>query len=198
MAAAHPTSEPVVNLTPKLQVAETSGVTLLVRHLPDEIPHDIVSRLFSQYGASAVRPCSGGRLRNAAFVDFKNEAFASQAHRRLNGLRFLGKVLQVQRANKPNENKKSLQNEESGKDAQPYSNSTFSSNKDSKSGQVLAGEPIAPKLGINYSFPPHLQYAYPPPDANILANITNALISVPPLYTQMLHLMNKMNVPPPF
>lgn len=61
MAAAHPTSEPVVNLPKKLQVAEPSGVTLLVRHLPDGIPHDIVSRLFSQYGASEVRPCSGGR-----------------------------------------------------------------------------------------------------------------------------------------
>ncbi|KAL0694593.1 hypothetical protein Bca4012_061773 [Brassica carinata] len=199
--AAHPTSEPVVNLPTTTQVAEPLGVvTLLVRHLPDGIPHDIVSRLFSQYGASAVRPCSGGRLRNAAFVDFKNEAIASQAHRQLNGLRFLGKVLQVQRAttNKPSENKKPRLNEEPGKDGQPFAFSTVSSNNDSKSGQGLAGEPIAPKLGINYPFPPHLQYAYPPPDANILANITNALIAVPPLYTQVLHLMNKMNLPPPF
>ncbi|KAH0850702.1 hypothetical protein HID58_095318, partial [Brassica napus] len=180
-------------------IAEPLGVTLFVRHLPDGIPHDIVSRLFSQYGAYAVRPCSGGRLRNAAFVDFKNEAIASQAHRQLNGLRFLGKVLQVQRANKPSENKKPRLNEESGKDGQPFVFSTVSSsNNDSKSGEGLAGEPIAPKLGINYPFPPHLQYAYPPPDANILANITNALIAVPPLYTQVLHLMNKMNLPPPF
>lgn len=197
--AAHPTSEPAVNLPTTPQVAEPLGVTLLVRHLPDGIPHDIVSRLFSQYGAYAVRPCSGGRLRNAAFVDFKNEAIASQAHRQLNGLRFLGKVLQVQRANKPSENKKPRLNEESGKDGQPLVFSTVSSsNNDSKSGEGLAGEPIAPKLGINYPFPPHLQYAYPPPDANILANITNALIAVPPLYTQVLHLMNKMNLPPPF
>ncbi|KAF3586310.1 hypothetical protein F2Q69_00026156, partial [Brassica cretica] len=197
--AAHPTSEPAVNHPTTPQVAEPLGVTLLVRHLPDGIPHDIVSRLFSQYGAYAVRPCSGGRLRNAAFVDFKNEAIASQAHRQLNGLRFLGKVLQVQRANKPSENKKPRLNEESGKDGQPLVFSTVSSsNNDSKSGEGLAGEPIAPKLGINYPFPPHLQYAYPPPDANILANITNALIAVPPLYTQVLHLMNKMNLPPPF
>ncbi|KAH0876980.1 hypothetical protein HID58_064374 [Brassica napus] len=197
--AAHPTSEPVVNHPTTPQFAEPLGVTLFVRHLPDGIPHDIVSRLFSQYGAYAVRPCSGGRLRNAAFVDFKNEAIASQAHRQLNGLRFLGKVLQVQRANKPSENKKPRLNEESGKDGQPFVFSTVSSsNNDSKSGEGLAGEPIAPKLGINYPFPPHLQYAYPPPDANILANITNALIAVPPLYTQVLHLMNKMNLPPPF
>ncbi|KFK43219.1 hypothetical protein AALP_AA1G096000 [Arabis alpina] len=200
--AANPTSEPVVNL-PATQfeapVIEPFVITLLVRHLPDGIPHDIVSRLFSQYGASSVRPCSGGKLRNAAFVDFKNEAFASQAHRQLNGLRFLGKVLQVQRANKPNENKKSRQVEESMAKGNAFSTvSSNNDNNDSKSGQMISGEPIAPKLGINYSFPPHLQYAYPPPDANILANITNALIAVPPLYTQVLHLMNKMNLPPPF
>ncbi|XP_010458201.1 PREDICTED: U11/U12 small nuclear ribonucleoprotein 65 kDa protein-like [Camelina sativa] len=197
--AAHATSEAVVNIPATQfdsQVTEPFGVTLVVRHLPDGIPHDLVSRLFSQYGASAVRPCSGGKLRNAAFVDFKNEAFASQAHRQLNGLRFLGKVLQVQRANKPNENKKSRQIEESMVKGNAFS--TVSTNSDLKSEQTISGEPIAPKLGINYPFPPHLQYAYPPPDENILANITNALIAVPPLYTQVLHLMNKMNLPPPF
>ncbi|EOA37483.1 hypothetical protein CARUB_v10011629mg [Capsella rubella] len=202
--AEHATSEAVVNVPAAQfdsQVSEPFVVTLLVRHLPDGIPHDIVSRLFSQYGASAVRPCSGGKLRNAAFVDFKNEAFASQAHRQLNGLRFLGKVLQVQRANKPNENKKSRQIEESMIKGNAFS--TVVANSDSKPEQMLSGEPIAPKLGINYPFPPHLQYAYPPPDDNILANITNALIAVPPLYTQIstimvLHLMNKMNLPPPF
>jgi U11/U12 small nuclear ribonucleoprotein SNRNP65 len=98
-------------------------------------------------------------------------------------LRFLGKVLQVQRANKPNDNKKSRQIEESVTKGNAFS--TVSTNNDSKSGQILSGEPIAPKLGIDYPFPPHLQYAYPPPDANILANITNALIAVPPLYTQV-------------
>ncbi|XP_039829844.1 U11/U12 small nuclear ribonucleoprotein 65 kDa protein-like isoform X2 [Panicum virgatum] len=57
--------------------------------------------------------------------------------------------------------------------------------------------------------PPHLleldpsalhlfRYAYPPPDGNILTNIVNALIAVPRFYTQVLHLMNKMNLPAPF
>ncbi|KAI5427818.1 hypothetical protein KIW84_033010, partial [Lathyrus oleraceus] len=36
------------------------------------------------------------------------------------------------------------------------------------------------------------------PDGNILTNIVNALIAVPRFYTQVLHLMNKMNIPPPF
>ncbi|KAJ6858352.1 hypothetical protein NC652_040815 [Populus alba x Populus x berolinensis] len=42
------------------------------------------------------------------------------------------------------------------------------------------------------------RYAYPPPDGNILTNIVNALIDVPRFNTQVLHLMNKMNIPAPF
>ncbi|KAL0334496.1 UNVERIFIED_CONTAM: U11/U12 small nuclear ribonucleoprotein [Sesamum radiatum] len=107
-------------------VAHGSTVTLLVRHLPEAIPHDTLTRLFSHYGASSVRPCSHGRVKNCAFVDFKNETSASQAQKQLHG------------------------------------------------------------------------YAYPPPDGNILTNIVNALIAVPRFYTQVLHLMNKMNIPAPF
>ncbi|XP_052294565.1 U11/U12 small nuclear ribonucleoprotein 65 kDa protein isoform X3 [Citrus sinensis] len=101
-------------------------VTLLIKHLPDAIPQDTLSRIFSHYGASSVRPCSAGRLRNCVFVDFGNEPLASQAQMQLNG------------------------------------------------------------------------YAYPPVDGNILTNIVNALIAVPRFYTQVLHLMNKMNIPAPF
>ncbi|KAL7155007.1 hypothetical protein ABFS83_03G044300 [Erythranthe nasuta] len=61
-----------------------------------------------------------------------------------------------------------------------------------------AREPIAEKLGLDYPFPPHLEYVYPPPDGQILTNIVNALIAVPRFYTQVLHLMNKMNIPAPF
>ncbi|GBG86601.1 hypothetical protein CBR_g41665 [Chara braunii] len=60
------------------------------------------------------------------------------------------------------------------------------------------GEPIAPSLGVDYPSDPRLEYAYPPPDMNILTNIVNALVAVPRFYTQVLHLMNKMNLPPPF
>lgn len=38
-----------------------SPVTLLIKHLPEAIPHDTLSRLLSHYGASSVRPCSSGR-----------------------------------------------------------------------------------------------------------------------------------------
>lgn len=43
-----------------------------------------------------------------------------------------------------------------------------------------------------------MRYQYPDPTPDIITNITYALASVPRLYTQVLHLMNKMNMPPPF
>ncbi|KAK0598958.1 hypothetical protein LWI29_001080 [Acer saccharum] len=178
--------------------SEGETATLLVRHLPEAIPIDTLSRIFSHYGASTVRPCSSARLRNCAFVDFKNEALALQGHRQLNGLRFLGKVLKVERASKVNENTKPKYSE-----AQPISVMKEATvNRDHseglKPGSLPSSEAIAPRLGVDYPFPPHLEYAYPPPDGNILTNIVNALIAVPRFYTQVLHLMNKMNIPAPF
>ncbi|KAL5767976.1 hypothetical protein ACOSP7_014558 [Xanthoceras sorbifolium] len=178
--------------------SEEDTVTLLVRHLPEAIPIDTLSRIFSHYGASSVRPCSSARLRNCAFVDFKNEALASQGHRQLNGLRFLGKVLMVERATKLNEYTKPKHIEVQPKSLIKEATMNRDHSEGLKSGSLPDGEAIAPRLGVDYPFPPHLEYSYPPPDGNILTNIVNALIAVPRFYTQVLHLMNKMNIPAPF
>ncbi|KAK3151508.1 hypothetical protein QOZ80_3AG0246770 [Eleusine coracana subsp. coracana] len=172
--------------------APALGATLLVRHLPEAITQEMLSRLFSHYGATSVRPCAGGKLRNCAFVDFRDEAAANHAHSLLNRLRFLGKVLIVERANQPNANNAQVKHQDQSPSQAP--NTSSLNQKDPSS----SAEPIAPKLGVDYPFPPHLEYAYPPPDGNILTNIVNALIAVPRFYTQVLHLMNKMNIPAPF
>ncbi|KAH8299488.1 hypothetical protein KR044_001805 [Drosophila immigrans] len=46
--------------------------------------------------------------------------------------------------------------------------------------------------------PPYLRYAYPPINADILAAIGDTLLSDKRFYTQVLHLMNRMNLPAPF
>ncbi|XP_020218509.1 U11/U12 small nuclear ribonucleoprotein 65 kDa protein [Cajanus cajan] len=178
-------------------------VTLFIKHLPEAIPHDTLSRIFANFHASSVRPCSSARMRNSAFVDFKNEMLASQAQRQLNGLRFLGKVLSAERASNPTENGENSSTAQLGKEDSKTSmlrnaNVTKPVDGDMKSGGIPIAEPISDRLGVNYPFPPHLEYAYPPPDGNILTNIVNALIAVPRFYTQVLHLMNKMNIPAPF
>ncbi|CAN6320141.1 unnamed protein product [Urochloa humidicola] len=175
--------------------APAGAATLLVRHLPEAITQEMLSRLFSNYGATSVRPCAGGKLRNCAFVDFRDEAAANHAHSLLNRLRFLGKVLIVERANQPSANNAHVKPQDQfvhGVSQVPSSGSQNQKNPTS------TAEPIAPKLGVDYPFPPHLEYAYPPPDGNILTNIVNSLIAVPRFYTQVLHLMNKMNLPAPF
>lgn len=155
----------------------------------------MLSRLFSHYGATSVRPCAGGKLRNCAFVDFRDEAAANHAHSLLNRLRFLGKVLKVERANRPNANDAHLKPQDQlVHRASQVPSVSFQDQKN----PTLIAEPIAQKLGVDYPFPPHLEYAYPPPDGNILTNIVNALIAVPRFYNQVLHLMNKMNLPAPF
>ncbi|KAI9993308.1 hypothetical protein PInf_015386 [Phytophthora infestans] len=61
-----------------------------------------------------------------------------------------------------------------------------------------APAPLAPHLGLNYAPSPLLEYKYPKASESIVRNIANALIALPRFYTQVLHLMNKMNLPPPF
>ncbi|KAK6932732.1 RNA recognition motif domain [Dillenia turbinata] len=186
-------------------VGSSSSSSLLVKHLPEAIPLDTLSRLFSHFGASSVRPCFSGRLRNCAFVDFKDEVMASQAQGRLNGLRLLGKVLSVEKASRPLDDSKGPQSETplskdfgSSKSLIKETATIGDQSETAKSRPLPSGEPIAPTLGVDFPFPPHLEYAYPPPDGNILTNIVNALIAVPRFYTQVLHLMNKMNIPAPF
>jgi len=57
---------------------------------------------------------------------------------------------------------------------------------------------MAPKWNLEYPFNPQLQYVYPAPTITILTNIANAMAAVPKFYVQVLHLMNKMNLPAPF
>ncbi|KAL0929067.1 hypothetical protein M5K25_001007 [Dendrobium thyrsiflorum] len=191
--------QPPPTMSDTKEAPEGTVATLLVRHLPEGIPDDMLSRLFSHYGAASVRPCAGGSLRNCAFVDFKDEALASQAHLQLNRLRFLGKVLIVDRADKAIS--KNIKPKSVGLSLKDASGTSMLTTKDAfvhPKSMEFGGEPIAPRLGVDYPFPPHLEYAYPPPDGNILTNIVNALIAVPHFYTQVLHLMNKMNLPAPF
>ncbi|KAJ9080578.1 hypothetical protein DSO57_1023405 [Entomophthora muscae] len=59
-------------------------------------------------------------------------------------------------------------------------------------------EPIAPSLGVHYPSNPTLKYQYPEATVDIVENIATTLLHCPRFYNQVLHLMNKMNLPPPF
>ena len=81
-------------------------------------------------------------------------------------LRFLGKVLLVERANKQTEDNKQKSEALHGKDlATPTSlTKDFTRARDLSEGlnssSLPSIEPIAAKLGVDYPFPPHLEYVF--------------------------------------
>jgi len=53
-------------------------------------------------------------------------------------------------------------------------------------------------LDLNQPPPHHLRYSYPDPNPHILSNIASSLANNRKFYYQVLHLMNRMNLPAPF
>ncbi|KAA3674492.1 U11/U12 small nuclear ribonucleoprotein 65 kDa protein [Paragonimus westermani] len=58
--------------------------------------------------------------------------------------------------------------------------------------------PIAPKWDIWVPVSKKLRYRYPSATVSVLTNIVRAMVSCPAFYTQVLHLMNRLHLPPPF
>ncbi|XP_042675702.1 RNA-binding region-containing protein 3 [Centrocercus urophasianus] len=178
-------------------VARRRGRTLLVRHLPAELTAAEKEDLLQHFGAVAVRVLSDhGRLKHTAFATFPSENAAVKALSRLHQLKLLGHTLVVEFAkeqdsvqvlNQPSLSDKCKSSEEPVKEEEKREPSCL---------KIENG--IAPSHGLTFPINSCLKYLYPPPSSTILANIANALASVPKFYVQVLHLMNKMNLPPPF
>lgn len=69
--------------------------------------------------------------------------------------RILGKVLIVERANQPNAKNVNEKHQEELAHGMPQVPSTNSQNQENP---TSTAEPIASRLGVDYSFPPHLEY----------------------------------------
>ncbi|XP_042321262.1 RNA-binding region-containing protein 3 [Sceloporus undulatus] len=175
-----------------------SSRTLLVRHLPSVLTAAEKEDLLRHFGASSVRVLSDhGRLKHTAFATFPNENATAQALSRLHQLSLLGHTLVVEYAKDQDSARALSQSSLSEKDKsleEPVKEEK--EQKDVSSLKIESG--IAPSHGLTFPINSCLKYLYPPPSNAILANIANALASVPKFYVQVLHLMNKMNLPPPF
>ncbi|XP_038160164.1 RNA-binding region-containing protein 3 isoform X1 [Cyprinodon tularosa] len=177
-------------------LAKTScSRTLLVRHLPAELQQDEKEDLLKYFGAESVRVFSNrGRLKHAAFATFKTEKMAAKALSRLHQLQILDRTLVVEFA-------KGQDNITVLKDPPVSDGHVKEKQKTQESKQPnipLIETGVSPSLGMKFHSNPTLKYLYPPPSNSILTNITHALIAVPKFYVQVLHLMNKMNLPCPF
>ena len=157
---------------------------LMVRKLPADLSHDEACDLLQYFGAKSVSVMSSkGHMRGTAFAEFGSREEADIAMKKLHQAPLFGSRLVVQY---------------SDKNFMPFdapdtvilptpSNPTKKTEEESKSD---------PKPGRSPD--PSLHYLYPPPTSQTLSNISHALVAVPQFYIQVLHLMNKMNLPPPF
>ncbi|CAK6951970.1 RNA-binding region-containing protein 3 [Scomber scombrus] len=177
---------------------QTNGSkTLLIRHFPAELSQDEKEDLLKYFGAESVRVFSKtGRLKHAAFATFRSEKSAVKALSRLHQLEVLDRTLVAEFARR--------QDDVTVLKDPPVSASGRQVKEEQKKQETkhpnipLIDTGIAPSLGLKFQPNPTLKYLYPPPTSGILTNITHALISVPKFYVQVLHLMNKMNIPCPF
>ncbi|XP_041824586.1 RNA-binding region-containing protein 3 [Melanotaenia boesemani] len=178
-------------------VQTSNSKTLLVRHLPAELSQDEKEDLLKYFGAESVRVFSNrGRLKHAAFAAFRSKKLAAKALSRLHQLEILDQTLVVEFA-KGQDDITVLKDppvSDSGK--QVKAEQKTQERKQPNIPLIETG--VAPNLGLKFQSNPTLKYLYPPPSNSILTNIMHALMSVPKFYVQVLHLMNKMNLPCPF
>ncbi|XP_020374694.1 RNA-binding region-containing protein 3 [Rhincodon typus] len=185
--------------TEGVTLPNNSSKTILVRHLPSDLTRSEKVDLLKYFGAVSVRVLSDkGRLKHTAFATFPSIYAAAKALTRLHQLRFLGHTLVVEYA-KEQEHIELL---EPATENKPHGTEKTSDDKDKKQDLKprvpVIEDVIAKSHGLTYPMNPCLKYLYPPPTSVILANIANAMASVPKFYVQVLHLMNKMNLPAPF
>ncbi|KAG7269674.1 hypothetical protein CRUP_029792 [Coryphaenoides rupestris] len=177
-------------------VRPNKSKTLLVRHLPSELSREEKEDLLKYFGAYSVRVLSTkGPLKHAAYATFSSEKSAAKALDRLHQLQILSHTLVVEFA-------KGQDHIIVLKDP-PVSCSATGDSEEKKKQKKQPNIPlieigVAPSLGLKFQTNPALKYLYPPPSNAILTNILHALLGAPKFYVQVLHLMNKMNLPCPF
>lgn len=163
--------------------------TLRVKNLPKELSDTEKEEFLRHFGAVKVKIISSkAKQKSIAFAKFETKEIAKAVLLRLHQLTVLNCRLCVEYA------------ESDIGSAPAKANSVASASADG--GEYF--QQFLKKLNSwnAYSFhqppPSHLKYLYPRPNRATISNIAHALASVPKFYTQVLHLMNKMNLPPPF
>ncbi|XP_067945508.1 RNA-binding region-containing protein 3-like [Watersipora subatra] len=178
--------------------------TLVVRNLPPTLSDTQVRDLFLLFKATSVRHMGNhGRMRHSAFVSFLSETDATHALKQLHQLSVLNFVLRAEYA-------KSQQPVDEPKSKELLLKTGFASevaqSKATEQTKNVQAQPdlvsqidsISKTWRLDYTADDSLTYSYPPPTETTLKNIIHCMASVPKFYNQVLHLMNKMHLPPPF
>lgn len=171
---------------------------LFIKNIPGHFTDNDKHEFFALFGGNDVTSFHG-KLKHCCIVAFPDEIIAKKALEVLHQFEILGKRLIVEYAKKTHEKEANFINASLTLNKTNISDTKAKENKELKNiDKIDESFGIAPKLNLLHEFPDDLTYKYPDPNVTILTNIANALASVPKFYAQVLHLMNKMNLPPPF
>ncbi|XP_056012759.1 RNA-binding region-containing protein 3-like [Ostrea edulis] len=177
--------------------SETNCI-LYVRHLPSELNSNDKEDLLIHFGATTVKVMgTRGSMKHTAFAMFPDHDSARKALNQLHQLEVCGCKLVVEFA-KSTQSKNFPSLLEKKRKKLTEGSEILQDSKKEKPDEYLPTENTFKTWQMEYPRNPKLHYLYPPPTVSIVTNIANALASYPKFYVQVLHLMNKMNLPPPF
>lgn len=162
---------------------------LLIKNFPDNIPN--LNEFFQMnYGASDAKKYGRRRV----IVKFPDENLARNALYKLHQNELENRILSVEYIGS---NPKQLKDIEDDNKIEETNNTE--KNKIPEISDFIKNlYGINSKLGFNQPPPPYLKYNYPKINRNILDSISISLLTIPKFYVQVLHLMNRMNLDPPF
>ena len=187
-----------------LRMDDKGQITLFVRHLPSQLTTDDQKELLMKFGARQVKAfgTKKGPLKHTAYALFGDRAVAEQALKRLHQLELCGRRLFVEYAKNNDVFNQLAPPKLASKPEKKDNGSTKDTQKASIEPDVKGVsekiDSVCSKWNVSYPLHPRLKYSYPPPSVSILTNIANALATVPKFYVQVLHLMNRFNLPAPF
>ncbi|XP_005097090.1 RNA-binding region-containing protein 3 [Aplysia californica] len=179
--------------------------TLLFRHLPSELSQEERKDLLHHIGATQVRLMGrSGPMKHTAFAVFSSKERAAEVVDQLHQAEFLGSTLVVEYAQKKTESipfvvdGEGLPAKVTEEEEKDNVEELSEAEKKKRVPREIKFDTTFSTWGLKYPRRPELRYQYPPPTPSILTNIMHALAAVPKFYVQVLHLMNKMDLPAPF
>ncbi|XP_034934060.1 RNA-binding region-containing protein 3 [Chelonus insularis] len=174
--------------------SSTGCDTLRILRLPPYLNDAKRDELFKKYGATNTKTIRKSDNYTETFVKFASKAEATRAFLHLHQLEIKGQYLSVEFARKSMDEliDNGLSTSKSINDNEETVDSTHF--------QAFINKLNTWASGYDFSQPPppNIMYKYPLPTKTTLLRIAIQLLKEPAFYTQVLHLMNKMNLPPPF
>ncbi|CAH8487963.1 unnamed protein product [Schistosoma turkestanicum] len=161
---------------------------LIFKHFPPEIAEDECVTFLKSLGATTAQYFgNSGSLKYCAYAEFTSEQHAWNIIKNLHQKKILDRRLSVEFF------------QSTGGGFPPVSNQKTNSDKSYKEQcSPVTTNAFSAKWDPSFEVPSRLYYEYPAVSNDILTNIVRSLASCPAFYNQVLHIMNKLHLPPPF